>query len=245
LPPGLDWRSPDLEAALARADELWFETPIDPGSLQAAAASLKARAVLPKGDSLFNHLSADEAARLRRVCEQLGAPADAFAPLQPWFVDMTLSLLQAQRAGAAADEGVEIRINAEAAPKAGRHAFETDAEQVAMLSDRPLADQTVALNATVKELMDDPDAYQRVIGEWLAGDVARLETDALGLIKQESPADFDRLITERNRRWADVLERRLRRRGRVVVVVGVGHLVGPGGVPALLRARGFVVDGPR
>jgi uncharacterized protein YbaP (TraB family) len=29
-----------------------------------------------------------------------------------------------------------------------------------------------------------------------------------------------------------------------VVVVGVGHLIGPGGVPALLRERGFSVDGP-
>jgi uncharacterized protein YbaP (TraB family) len=113
-----------------------------------------------------------------------------------------------------------------------------------MLSDRPIADQAVALGATLKELTDDPDAYQRTVDEWLVGDVASLGKDALGLIKQESPADFDRLITDRNQRWARVLARRLQHPGRVVVVVGVGHLVGPGGVPALLRARGFAVAGP-
>ena len=32
--------------------------------------------------------------------------------------------------------------------------------------------------------------------------------------------------------------------GLTVVVVGVGHLVGPGGLPAMLRARGFKVEGP-
>ena len=31
----------------------------------------------------------------------------------------------------------------------------------------------------------------------------------------------------------------------IVVVVGVGHLVGPGGVPELLRGKGIRVDGPK
>ena len=32
LPPGLDWRPAELDAALAKADDLWFELPIDPAS---------------------------------------------------------------------------------------------------------------------------------------------------------------------------------------------------------------------
>jgi hypothetical protein len=32
--------------------------------------------------------------------------------------------------------------------------------------------------------------------------------------------------------------------GRTVVVVGVGHLIGPDGVPARLRALGYSVTGP-
>ena len=33
LPPGLDWRPKALDAALAKADDLWFELPIDPANV--------------------------------------------------------------------------------------------------------------------------------------------------------------------------------------------------------------------
>ena len=59
-----------------------------------------------------------------------------------------------------------------------------------------------------------------------------------------SPTLYKRLITERNARWADQLRRRLKGRGVVIVIVGMGHLIGPQGVPARLRAMGVAVDGP-
>ena len=62
---------------------------------------------------------------------------------------------------------------------------------------------------------------------------------------------FKALLTDRNAAWLATLSERLKvptadgRPVRIVVVVGVGHLVGTGGVPALLRRKGFRVDGPR
>ena len=32
LPAGLDWRPPELDAALGKAEELWFELPITPAT---------------------------------------------------------------------------------------------------------------------------------------------------------------------------------------------------------------------
>ena len=94
------------------------------------------------------------------------------------------------------------------------------------------------------EIDDDPAAYQRIVGEWISGDVAGLRRDAIDPVARASPRLYDRLISRRNHRWARILGARLASPGAIVVVVGVGHLVGPEGLPALLRAQGFQVEGP-
>jgi uncharacterized protein YbaP (TraB family) len=63
-------------------------------------------------------------------------------------------------------------------------------------------------------------------------------------MRKAAPTLFRTLVTERNVRWTKVLDQRLKGHGRTVVVVGVGHLIGPGGVPARLRALGYSVTGP-
>ena len=63
-------------------------------------------------------------------------------------------------------------------------------------------------------------------------------------LRETSPTLYRRLVIERNARWTQVLDARMKGHGRTVVVVGVGHLIGPDGVPARLRALGYSVTGP-
>ena len=52
------------------------------------------------------------------------------------------------------------------------------------------------------------------------------------------------LLTDRNRRWALQIQTMLREKRIFFITVGAGHLAGADGVPALLRAAGYKVDGP-
>ncbi|HXV00934.1 MAG TPA: TraB/GumN family protein [Caulobacteraceae bacterium] len=244
LPPGLDWRPPGLAAILAKADELWFELPIDALTGEEAARLARSRGLLPKGDSLFNHLSAADRARLEAAGERLGLPARFVSPMRPWLAEVTLSLAQDSRAGAVAGQGVEQQISAEAPAGVRRRAFETTSEQINFLAEASMADQVASLDQTIAEIADDPDLYQRVVKTWLAGDLEGLQRDALTPLAKASPRIYRRLITDRNRRWAAVLARRLKGQGVIVVVVGTGHLLGPDGLPALLKARGLAVEEP-
>lgn len=244
LPPGLDWRPPALDAALSKADELWFEVPITALSDQEANTAALARGALPDGRRLSSLVTPDEAERLRRVALALHCDPAAIDQMQPWMAEFTLSVAEDASGGADAYNGVEEQIQALAPLSAKRMAFETAKQQIGFLAGAPRQDQIASLTWTLSQIDNDPSSYRRVVDDWLAADVAAIDRDALEPLKAISPTLYERLIVTRNRAWAKVLSRRLRRPGSLVAVVGVGHMVGPDSLPALLRARGFAVEGP-
>jgi hypothetical protein len=245
LPGGLDWRSPALEQALAHADDIWFELPLDQATDDDARRLTLREGVLPRGDSLWAHLTASQRDRIQRAAAGVGVAPDALKPLRPWMAELALSVAEDARAGALAAEGVEARLQADAPPSARRHALETVRQQVAFLASAQLGDQIASLDETAQEMIADGDLYSRIVRDWMAEDMAGLQRDALDRLAATAPATYRRLIVERNRRWARLLARVARDgHGLTLVVVGAGHLVGPVGVPALLRADGLRVDGP-
>jgi uncharacterized protein YbaP (TraB family) len=164
--------------------------------------------------------------------------------LQPWLAEISLAGGAYRKVHADANSGVEKTIAAMATPRAKRKAFETPAEQIALLSGGPLDEQIASLRETMQELRDKPDEFSILVKAWMAGDLKALEREALEPVRESSPALFKRLVTERNARWTAVLDARMKGHGRTVVVVGIGHLLGPGGVPARLRALGYSVTEP-
>jgi hypothetical protein len=244
LPAGLDWRPAKLDDALAIADELWFELPITVKAGEEAAAVSLARGALPKDKRLTAMLSADETERLVQASITLHCVPEAIDRMQPWMAELTLSVAEDARSGADASNGVEDEIEAEADPAVGRRSFETAGQQIEFLAGAPVKDQLASLNWTVGEIDGDPGSYQRVVDEWMSADLAGLKRDANDPLQRVAPRLYDRLIVGRNRRWAGKLAARLRSPGKIVVVVGIGHLIGPDGLPALLRARGLDVEGP-
>lgn len=244
LPAGLDWRPAALDSALASADEVWFELPITPKAANEAAAAELARGALPKDRRLTAMLTPDETARLVHAATALHCAPEAVDRMQPWMADYTLSVADDARSGADASSGVEHQIETEAGPSVKRRSFETAAQQIEFLAGASVKDQLASLNWTVSEIVDDPSSYDRVVAEWMDADLAGLKRDANDPLERVSPGLYQREVVKRNRRWAGALADRLRARGHVVVVVGIGHMVGADGLPALLRARGFSVEGP-
>jgi hypothetical protein len=244
LPPGLAWRPPALDAGLKRADDLWFELPAGAAAEQEVARLAASTGVLPPGQSLFALLTPRDAELLMRAADSVGVDKATLDRLEPWLAEVAIAGAAYRAAGADTQYGVEKTVQAAAPPRLARRALETPLEQLSLFDQSPLAEQVASLNQTVRELSEDPEAYSKLVRAWLAGDVKALDDEALEPMRKAAPGLFRRLVTDRNARWTAELDARLKGKGRTVVVVGVGHLVGSDGLPSRLRALGYSVTGP-
>jgi hypothetical protein len=244
LPTTLVWKPAVLDRALKAADDIWFELPVDPQTEAKTALLAQQLGVLPPEGSLFKLLSPEDQALLSQVAATYDVSPMLLDRLKPWLAEIALAGGAYRKEGAESGGGVEKVIAAMATPKAKRQAFETPAEQIAMLSGGTSAEQIASLHETMKEMADKPNEYDILVRAWLASDIKVLDAEALEPLRAASPELFRHLVTERNARWTEILDRRMKGHGRTVVVVGVGHLIGPDGVPARLRALGYSVTGP-
>jgi uncharacterized protein YbaP (TraB family) len=244
LPPGLDWRPPELERAVKSADDVWFELPIDSATEHETTLRASQVGLLRPDQSLFKLLPKADSARMTRVAQRYSVEPAVLDRLQPWLAEVALSGAAFRKAGADGQDGVEKAVAAEVPPTAARRAFETSRDQVEILAGGSWAEQVASLSETLKDMENKPDQFAALVRAWMAGDLKALDREALAPLRKVSPAMFRRLVEDRNVRWTQMLDQRLKGHGRTVVVVGMGHLIGPGGVPARLRALGYHVEGP-
>lgn len=243
LPPGLDWMPAELETALKRTDDVWFEVPV--GAAADREASDLALKLGRSGQPLSARLPRRDAKRLKRVAIEYGIDTALLDSLEPWLAEaLIVQAALGRDSRAYADYGVEGAADAKAASTAKRLAFATTAEHIALLDAAPLDEQIASLKLTLKSLKPQAKDFERLLQAWMKGDLKWLQRNAVDAERRAAPAQFKRLVTDRNARWTTALDNRLKGRGRTVVVVGMGHLIGADGLPARLRALGYSVKGP-
>lgn len=245
LDQSTEWKTPELIGDVAKADSIWFEVPIDPSAQTSAAADALKKGVLPADQTLAAILSPSAEQELAQVSAAEGVSPAALQRMKPWLAELMISLAYFQHHGAQAELGVEQQLSAAAPPSAKRQAFETVEEQIGFLADAPMKDQLESLDETLREIETDPGMFERLVSAWSRGDVAAIRKEAILPLQREAPGVYRRLLVDRNRRWVGDIERLLKTgSGHILIVVGVGHLVGPDSVPALLRKDGIKVEGP-
>lgn len=208
-----------------------------------AQRELLAAAMLPAGQTLADLLPASEWQALADAANQLGLPAETLAPLQPWMADTLLTLTNAQQAGYETAQGIDLALMQRASKRGlALEELESISTQISAFASGTAAEQRAALRQTVAQVRAGrvPAYLAAMITAWQHGDGNAIER----LLREEMPADSSRshaLIEERNAGMAAKLEAASRDKHRRFVVVGVAHLLGPAGIPALLAKHGFRV----
>ena len=239
LPGNIDWQTPAVNAAVARADMLVTEIP--DAELQNGAATFERMAYAKGLPPALARIDPGHRAALLRAIDAAELTLAEAVRLKTWALATRIGSAAAQQDGASRDHGPEAVLAARfrRAHKPQR-AFESLAGQLALFDGLAEADQRVLLRSAIDSPTDGARSYRATLAAWLAGDTARL---AAGTAPDFAPGSTLRktLIDDRNRRWTAWIARRMAQPGRVLVAVGAGHLVGTRSVIDLLRARGLRV----
>lgn len=240
------WRTAAFDDALAGADEIWFENPDKPGPLTALRAFgvISMHGGLPDGQTLSPLLSPDGRARMGRLAQKLGVDAAKLDRMQPWWADLTLTFAFGDKMRRLDRNGVERYVKAHAPKGVSFRAFDTALHDIQALAASPRDEQIADLEFANSRRDAGIDTLEPAYADWLAGDVARMSEAIVEPFRTRAPRSFGPFVTERHRIWAEDVERLSGGGRRVLIIVGIPNLVGPDSLPAILRKRGVVVEGP-
>jgi uncharacterized protein len=234
--------NPALEAAFKDSDLLVEEVDLAEMLDPMAQMSILTRGMLPSNQSLDKLVSPATLALVQKATSDLGSAGGPLMRFKPWMLAITLQGMELMKAGfdpaLGLDQHFFDRAKEGGTPVQG---LETVEFQISRFDAMTMEQQDRLLSETLKELATETATVGRLGDAWKTGDVPAIERIALADLKSD-PVMYQRLLVERNKNWMPKIEALFARRGRALVVVGAAHLVGPDGLIAMLKAKGYTVE---
>jgi uncharacterized protein YbaP (TraB family) len=234
--------SPALETAFKDTDLLVEELHLGQMAQVESQMTILMRGMLPSGQTLDKVVSPATFALVSARVKALGLPIEPLMRFKPWALALTLLGLEWQAAGFDAALGLDRHFYDQAVA-AGKEVqgLETVEFQISRFDELPMEEQDRMLASTLRELETEKAAVTTLANAWKAGDAPTVERIVLQELRKE-PKMYDRLLVERNKDWLPKIEALFARKGRAFVVVGAAHLVGPDGLLAMLKAKGYAIE---
>ena len=234
--------SPALDKAFKETDLLVEELHLGQMAQVESQMTILMRGMLPSGQSLDKVVSPATFALVSERVKSLGLPIEPLSRFKPWALALTLLGLEWQAAGFDAELGLDKHFYDQAVA-AGKEVqgLETIEFQIAQFDEMSMEEQDRMLASTLRELETEKAAVTTLANAWKAGDAPTVEKIVLQELRKE-PGMYQRLLVDRNKNWMPKIEALFSRKGRSFVVVGAAHLVGPDGLLAQLKARGYAIE---
>lgn len=180
--------------------------------------------------------------RIRAVCDALGVDSGDLDGVRPWLAAQMIEAVWLESAGARAEAGADPVIAGLAHEgRAKLHHEMSFGAAIRLFGSLDDEAQLGYLDHVVELAAEGPDGPTARRAAWMQGDTSMAEVDERRLAGR-APAFHQRLVVARNRSWALEIDEMLERDGDRLVCLGVGQLVGPQGVPALLADRGVEAE---
>jgi uncharacterized protein YbaP (TraB family) len=246
LPANVDWHTKEIDAALAKSDVMVFELAFGDKLQTDIQAYIKARGMLPEGQHLRDMLSPEARSEFDAETAQLSVPPELLDPMRPWLAALTFQVAEMQKKHYDAASGVEMSLKGAGGDKRPVIGLETLDQQLALIAPTDPKLELEAFEAGLKSSASEGtgDAMGPLLDAWMHGKTERLNT-LMNKTFERYPAARKAFLDDRNAAWTVKLAQMVDEEPKTYfVAVGAAHLVGPNGVPNLLRRKGYRVDGP-
>ena len=244
LPDNIDWQTPQIKAAIKRADVFVFEIPMDADHKVMTARILGENALLPFDRSLPTYFDSEMRGEWRAAIEHTQIQPESLVMMRPWWAAMTLREAMTGNVPAYASEGVDNKVYAMASARGitdFRHFETADFQLHVLMGNATPQNEVDLLRAAMRDAAVRPmTSFKKLLTAWETGDPRAIDATN----RATNPAGNKALLDDRNRSWIPQIEKMLAEKHTFFITVGAGHLAGPKGVPSLLRAQGYQVDGP-
>ena len=234
--------NPALDTAFKNSDLLVEEA--DLGEMLGAEAQMSVllRGRLPSDQTLEKVVSPETYAQVSKHVTAHGLPIELLKQFKPWMLALMIETFEWQKAGFDPSLGLDKHFY-DRAQTDGKtiQGLETADYQISLFDSMTAQQQDRLLADTLKSIDTEMSSIGKLTEAWKAGDTATIERIVLNDLKQDALM-YQRLLVERNLNWMPRLEALFTRSGHAFVVVGAAHLVGPDGLLAMLKSKGYTVE---
>lgn len=230
-----------VEQAFAAADILAVEVDITRIQPSEALSAITRHGRLKGGESLSTVLSPDTLKRLRGHLQKTSVPFDSLARFKPWFAALQLVEAEIRRTEYEPAYGIDQFFLRKAKGKDVVE-LETLDSQLGIFSALSLSEQEQFLDQTLVDISASEGYLREMADAWQSGNLQLLESSLLKPFADNPDTQklYQAIFTERNLQMAEQAVQWLEGDRSVFLVVGAGHMIGDGGIVALLQNRGFV-----
>lgn len=243
LGPNVPWRNAVIDDAAEHADTYVFEAPNGKAEDEEMIRFAIQHGRLPRGQTLQGLLSPVAQKDYAAACTLAGVQTASLDKARPWLAAVLLTVHYMNQRHLTSANSPDETYYAEAARK-GKNLlfFDTTLEQLEFVSRYDQVEGVSGFSALLGDFAKQPERIDNLIATWSDGDITKMSK----LIDSGFRDDPEgaRIFAQRNREWSTRLEHLLDTGGSYFVVVGIAHLVGPAGLPSMLRAHGYSVEGP-
>ncbi|MDP6979377.1 MAG: TraB/GumN family protein [Myxococcota bacterium] len=239
------WKLPAEALALFDgSDALLVEADMREGSPAEQDDAVLRHALLPPGESVENHLSAETYASLEQLITANGKSMANIHPWKPWMIATMLLLEELQRLGYPTEAGLDLDLMERAGDTKPVIGIETAEEQLRLLGGLSAENQELMLKDMLLQMSGIEAHFDALKDAWREGDTAALEKLLFEELERtpELAPFYEAVIYGRNETMCERLDAHFAADQTLFGVVGAAHLVGPRGIPTCLAEKGHSVE---